>query len=119
MALWPCAPVAQADSEALRAVYDDLEAASIDSTSFHESFSAELRLQCAEPQGHRATGNPRKPRIFRYFSEFLGFLIKYYVFFVEKKYFSSFFSKSHAESFIDFVKNPMLNPKHARFNQKS
>ena len=40
-------------------------------------------------------------------------------FFVKITCFLSFSGKTHAESFINFVKNLILNPKHAKFDQKS
>merc|ERR1719424_2415909 len=39
--------VGHSNNEALQAIFYELEAASIDSTAFHISFSAALRLQCA------------------------------------------------------------------------
>ena len=56
-----------------------------------------------------------------YFYIFLYFLIfgQTISFFVDKTCFLGFSSQSHAESSRNFVKKPVLNPKHAKFNPNS
>ena len=65
---------------------------------------------------HRAPQGPRKPKICWYvfciFGKILRFLVKIICFL-------SFSNKNHAESFRNFVKNLILNPKHTKLDQKS
>ena len=69
-------------------------------------------------------GNPRKTYIYIFLFFFLFFCIfgifgQILRFLVKITCFLSFSSKNHAESFINFVKNQILNPKRAKLDQKS
>ena len=73
--------------------------------------------------GHRwLEGTLGNPACLGYFLDFcsifwiVGQILR---FLIEKTCFSSFSSKSHAESFRNFVKKQILNSKHAKFDQKS
>ena len=71
---------------------------------------------------HRATGVPRKLRIFGIFQIFFcifGIFCQILLFLVKIMWFLSFSSKNDAELFINFVKIQFLDPKRAKLVQKS
>ena len=70
----------------------------------------------------KSTRNPRKTDIFTYFPGFWGYFLDFLSNItaqVNKICFFSFSNKNHAESSIDFVKIPFLDPKRAKLDQNS
>ena len=69
-----------------------------------------------------ATENPRKidgKPILTYFWVFFGIFGQILRFLINIKSFLSFSNKNHAESSMNFVKIPFLDPKHAKLEQTS
>ena len=67
--------------------------------------------------GSGSLGIPRKTYVYVFLGIFGVILIKYLSFFVKITWFLSFSSKNHTELSRNFIKNLVLNPKHAKFNQ--